>query len=128
MTLTAMKQISTLFLIISTSLFLSACSPHPGSGVWKANAENKEGITKLIVSFEGKAEFVSTNKGNSVWHCFWTIYDKNTLNLDCSPSTNTEEKAHFFLAVDDQGIAKLQRESTVLATFNRIDENPTLKK
>jgi hypothetical protein len=123
-----MRLIDTRFILIALiSLLISACSPHPGSGVWQATSDNKQGISKLTISFEGKAEFVSTKKGNTVWHCFWTAYDKKTLNLDCSPSTDTEQKTTYFFIVNDE-VAELQHETFTLATFKRLDENPTLEK
>jgi len=78
-------------IFIITTFLLSACSPHPGSGVWEAVADNEQGISKLTVGFEGKAEFTSSKLNNAVWHCFWSTADKKKLVLDCTPSTNPEQ-------------------------------------
>lgn len=116
-------------LIVVITLLLTACSPHPGTGVWKAVDDNEMGISKLTVSFEGRAEFVSGKKDEkSVWHCFWTTFEKKKLRLDCTPSTNPEQKKSFILSANDQGQAELRDNSTLLASFIRSDENPSPKK
>jgi hypothetical protein len=55
---TLMKFHYSLFLF-SIALLLSACRPHPAAGVWKTTADNDYGITKLVVVFEGRADFVT---------------------------------------------------------------------
>ena len=113
------------FILIIT-FFLFACSPHSGAGVWKAIAENDKGISRLVVGYEGRAEFTSNNDIN--WHCFWGAPEKNLLSLDCSPSTETEKKTVFTLTVNDQDLAELRDGTNLLATFIRLDENPSPQK
>ena len=116
-------------LIVAFSLLLTACSPHPGTGVWKALGDNEMGISKLTVGFEGRAEFVSGKKDeNTIWHCFWATPEKKKLRLDCTPSTNPEQMTSFILSVNDQGQAELRDQSILLASFIRSDENPSPKK
>jgi outer membrane biogenesis lipoprotein LolB len=115
-------------LFIITSFLLSACTPHPGAGVWKATADNEQGISKLTVGFEGKAEFTSSKQNNALWHCFWSTADKKKLALECTPSTNPEQKTSFELIINEQGLAELYSKTTLLATFKRLDENPSPKK
>ena len=110
---------------ILSLLLLVACSPHLGSGVWKATANNDRGITKLNVGFDGRAEFTTSKKDNVLWHCFWTTADKKKLALECTPSTNPEKKSSFELSINQQGQAELREKSILLATFNRLNENPS---
>ena len=112
------------FFIIS--LLFWACSPHEGSGVWQAVEENDLGISKLIVSFEGKAEFTTSQPDNIRWHCFWSIADKKKLALNCTPSNNPEHHQNFQLNINSQGEAELSDDSSVWAKFKRLDENPSL--
>ncbi len=117
--------------IIFFTLLLTACSPHPATGVWKATDDNKLGIARLVAGFEGRVEFTTSKLDNAVWHCFWGISDKTELSLDCTPSTNPEKKRSFILTVNDKGIAELRdsaNRSELLATFIRLDENPSPKK
>lgn len=115
-------------LIISITLFVSACSPHPTSGVWKAIDDNDYGIAKLIVSFDGRAEFVTPKLDNATWHCFWAATGKRQANLDCTPSTNPDEEQLFALSINDQEQAELMHKSKLVATFTLLNENPVLTK
>ena len=114
--------------VIFISLFLSACSPHPATGVWKATTDNKLGINRLVVGFEGRAEFKTSKLDNANWHCFWAAPDKKQLEFDCTPSTNPDEKRTFVLSVNDKGLAEMKEEGALLATFTRVDENPSPRK
>jgi len=120
--------------VLLVSVLLSACSPHKGTGVWKATTDNEWGIERLVVGFEGKAEFTSVKKDNAVWHCFWSTsansaaVDEKGLSLDCTASTNTDKKEEFFVMVNDQGQAELRHDSVLLATFTLLDENPSPRK
>ena len=119
---------SRFLLFVSSILLLTACSPHPGTGVWKTDADNQLGIKKLVVGFEGRAEFVSTKPEKADWHCFWRGSKKKELILDCKPSTNPDENNSYVLSINDQGLAEFRNDSSLLATFKRSDENPSPKK
>lgn len=126
-----MKTINHHILILFFAMLLTACSPHPTSGVWKATGDNELGISRLVASFDGKAEFTTSKLDNAEWHCFWTIADKTEISLDCAPSTNPDEKRIFILILNDKGLAELRDghgQARILSTFNRLDENPVLKK
>lgn len=124
-----MKLLYSRFLFtVFVTLSLAACSPHPGTGVWKATADNKMGIERLVVGFEGRAEFVSKKLDNANWHCFWAKVADKKLSLDCTPSTNSDQSKTFILFSVEAGVAELRDESGLLATFKRLDENPSPKK
>ena len=122
-----MKAFNSLYLL-ATALFLTACTPHPGAGVWKAAADNDYGISRLVVNFEGWASFTTSKLGNATWHCFWAATDKQEATLNCTSSLNTEQKEVFILTVNDQGLAELQHKSKLVGVFTRQDENPSSKK
>jgi len=125
------------------SLLLSACSPHPATGVWKSTGNNALGIDRLVAGFDGKAEFTTHKINNALWHCFWAATDKSHLTLSRIPSTNTDQKQTFVLSLNTQGKAELRGNYyptkgflpidkvaldeglPVLATFIRLDENPS---
>lgn len=115
-------------LIISTALLLTACSRHHGTGVWKTDVENSLGISRLVVGFDGRAEFASTKPEKTNWHCFWRGSKEKELLLECTPSTNPDNKQSYILNINDQGLAELRNDSSLLATFTRTDENPSPKK
>jgi hypothetical protein len=120
-----MRLNARLYLVLLFSLFLMACSPHSGTGVWKAVDDNVQGIVKIRVGFDGKAEFITTKLENATWHCFWTMAGDNSLSFDCTPSTNVEQKKAFTFAVNDHGVAELTSGVLRLGTFTRTQENPS---
>lgn len=119
-----MKMLHLLF-VFTLAALLSACSPHPAAGVWQAADDNDYGISKLVVSFDGKANFITGKLDNTTWHCFWGATGRQEVNMDCSSSTNTDPEERFILTINDQDIAELQHKSRRVATFTRLDENPT---
>jgi len=119
-----MKRHYSLFLL-SIALLLSACSPHPAAGVWKSTEDNDYGITKLVLSFEGRADFVTRKLNNATWHCFWANTGKQEASLDCTSSLNPEQEESFFLTINDQGLAQLRHQSQLVGSFTRLDENPS---
>jgi len=54
-----MKSFCSSFLL-TIVLLLFVCSPHPVAGVWKATEDNDYGMSELNVSFEGKADIITT--------------------------------------------------------------------
>ncbi len=120
-----MKLLQSL-LLLGFTLFLSACSPHPVSGVWATTDDNEYGISRIIVSFNGRAEFVTTKLNNATWHCFWGATDKNQANLDCTPSTDPDQPEIFHVAVNEQGLLELRHQSKLVSTMKLKNENPKL--
>ena len=114
-------------LLITFILLISACSPHPVSGVWKTTENNDYGITKLIVSFGGKAEFITPKLDNATWHCFWGATEKQQANLDCTPSTNPDDEQKFTITINAQGFAELTHNSKLIATLTQQNENPIIE-
>jgi hypothetical protein len=109
------------------ALTLSACSPHPGSGVWKAQGENNMGIPSLTIGFEGKARFSSSKTTPATWHCFWNASGRQTIDLDCTPSIDTEAETHFVLTVTDNQAAKLSMDGKPVGNFARSDKMPKIQ-
>ncbi len=122
-----MKITYSLFLLAAV-LFLTACSPHSGAGVWKATEDNDYGISRLVVNFEGWADFTTSKLDNAAWHCFWAATDKKEASLNCTSSLNLEQEEVFILTVNDQGLAELRHKSKLVGVFVRQDENPSPKK
>ncbi len=117
------------FLLATTiTLLLYACSPHSGAGVWQATTDNEYGISRLVVAFEGWAEFEATKQGNASWHCFWGRSGKLETTMECTSSNNSKQKQQFTLTINDQGLAELRHNSQLIGLFTRLDKNPTLKK
>ena len=120
------KSRSRLFILSSLLAFaLSACSPHPGAGIWKAEGENSLGIKSMTLTYEGRAEFSSTKGEPARWHCFWNGASKRLAHLDCTPSTNTETHERFEFTVGKNGVGELRRQGKAIGRFLRQAGNPS---
>ncbi|WP_457675863.1 hypothetical protein [Thiolapillus sp.] len=111
--------------ILPVLLFLGACSPHPGAGNWTATEENDWGIPGLTLSYEGRGLFTSKQPA-ATWHCFWGGRNKTMAQLDCTPSSNTEQEESFTFNVDSTGVGTLSREGEILGRFRRVEGKPEI--
>lgn len=116
---------TTPLLLLSIIFLLSACNPHPTSGVWKATTDNDFGINRLVVSFDGRATFTASKQDNAIWHCFWSATSKQQSELKCTPSTDTEKEETFILSINEMGLAELRYQDIVITSFTLQDENPS---
>lgn len=115
-------------LLFVCSFLLLGCSPHPGTGVWQSSGDNEFGFSKLIIAFEGKAEFTSTKPAKANWHCFWGKKTESSLSLDCTSSTNTDQSRTFIIITKDKMTAEFHEGDKLITTLKRLDENPVLAK
>lgn len=122
-----MSRLKFRLLLIAVSLsLLTACSPHPSSGVWVSKADNSLGLSKMIIAFNGKAEFTTSKPTEAKWHCFWGKQSDKALSLDCTPSTNPDLARKFTVIAVDQMNAEMRENDKVIATLKRVDENPEI--
>jgi len=105
--------------------WLAGCAPHPGAGKWQAVAGNEAGITDLTLSFDGRALF-ATARPKASWHCFWSAQDANSAILDCTPSSNPDQKVRWFFRVDQEGEGRLERDGRLVARFWRVEGKPEI--
>jgi len=122
-----MKHIFSL-LALTLTFLLSACSPHPTSGVWQATEDNEPGIEKLVVAFDGKAYFTTSKYDDTKWHCFWTANSAFESDLKCTPSTNPDREEDYSLTTNKQGMSQLHHNNQLIASFIRLNENPSPRK
>ena len=115
----------TCLFLSAIALLLSACSPHPGAGNWAAAEENDWGVSRLTLSYEGRAMFDSKTPPAN-WHCFWGGTDRQTARLDCTPSSNTDKETQFTFSVNQGGIGILSLEGDILGRFQRVDGKPEI--
>jgi hypothetical protein len=87
-------------IFVLISFFLVACSPHPGTGTWLADSDNKA-FTKIIVHYDGKAEIFDMKNSKAEWHCFWAGINKTDISLTCTPASNTDDEQLFSLSISD---------------------------
>lgn len=119
-----MKSFFTPLLLI-VALLLSACTPHPASGFWKTTQDNVYGITKLVIGFDGRAEFVTNKQDNATWRCFWSAIDERQARLKCTSSKNPEQDEDFILTINNQSQAELKHNDKQVASFTLQNGNPS---
>jgi hypothetical protein len=114
-----------LLLAFPAALLLTACSPHPGAGKWRASESNAMGITDLTLAYEGRALFTSREPAAS-WHCFWSGKDAENAALSCTPSTHPDREVHFRFRVEQSQRGTLYRDSRLVARFRRLEGKPEI--
>lgn len=99
-------------------MVLNACSPHPGSGGWRATSADPL-FERLEVRFNGNADFYTkTNDETAAWRCFWGTADKQTAELKCIQASDGEVEKKYILRVDEGGqAATLELDSQVLGRY-----------
>lgn len=105
--------------LLSAFLLITGCSPHPGSGIWIAEAENEPGFTKIDVQYEGRADIYNATDEAAVRRCFWGGMSPRQLALDCVQAADTEIKENYRLTVAEDGTAELTRKQQLIGVFNK---------
>ena len=114
-----------LFLTLFPSLLLSACSPHPGSGIWVPLDDREAPYAKLEVLFEGRAELFVPDREEHLYRCFWGGAGANSIQMECVSADNETVKPSFTFRVAADGTGELIESGQTIAFFRRTDEKPT---
>ncbi len=95
-------------LLIFSLLLLSACSPHPVAGGWKADS-SAAAFAHLEISYNGQATFhTNAPTEEAAWRCFWGAEDKKIAHLKCVQASNAEvEKTYRLVANKAEQTAEL---------------------
>jgi len=117
-----MKHSIRLLLAAAVVAGLSGCSPHPGAGTWTTVGEGEGGFFKLVVHFEGRAEFFAPDQEKELLRCFWAGESAESIRLDCTSAQQEDAKLHYSLAVTGADQAQLQQSGKVIAQFRRNGE------
>ena len=98
-------------------LMLNGCSPHPGSGGWRASSADPL-FERLEVRFNGNADFYSkTNDETAAWRCFWSAADKRTAELKCIEASSDVEKTYALIVDEDGQSATLEQDGQILGRY-----------
>ena len=118
-TLLASLKLATIVSISMIVFLLSACSPHPGAGHWKAEGKNDLNISWINVVFEGTADIFAHGQQDSILRCFWAAKDENSLQFQCVYAEDTEKKATYQFVVAESGRkARLMQGEQLIAEFS----------
>ena len=113
------------FLTLFLSLLLSACSPHPGSGIWVPLDDRDATYSKLVVLFEGRAELFRPGRDEHQYRCFWGGTGSDSIRMECISADNETDKPLFTFRVVADGTGELMDSGQTIGFFRRTDEKPT---
>jgi len=113
------SSVKALLSSVVITLSVSGCSPHPGAGDWQAEGDNAQGIKRLSVDYEGRAEFSITAPEEADLRCFWSATGEQLLAFQCTPSTDPETEQTYTFSVGLNGIGELSRDGDVIGRFNK---------
>jgi hypothetical protein len=94
---------------ILSLLFITGCTPHPGSGAWLSPGANADDITKVEVFFEPKVKIYTSVSAEPALQCGWWAIDKLALEMECVYLANTELKVKYQLKVTGDDTADLYK-------------------
>lgn len=116
-----MMKISRLALAVILAWFLSACSPHPGAGVWVVAADEAAAeFVRLNVMYEGRTDMFGAAGDSAIRRCFWHGIDAAAIEMKCVVASDTEREELYLLRVDSaSGVAELARDGNVVGRYRR---------
>lgn len=114
-----LKKITNLILIFIAASFLSACSPHPGTGEWLSTTDNEEKIKKITVYFEPKVLFYSAGSNDPVMQCGWWGLDNKNIEMECVHLADTDRKEKYQIRVIATGEAELLKNNRLITRLSR---------
>ena len=118
-----------LSIAIFSLLSISACSPHSGTGTWETDGNNSLTVSKIIISFEGTADFFSDTikpipkpdkKTNDAFRrCFWGAASENEMQLQCVHADNTDIQESYRFTIIEKDQAQLTQNEQLIALFTK---------
>ena len=120
--------ISPVLFILLILITITACSPHPGAGSWKADSDNSLNISSIKIIFEGTADIFShKNDGESkdaVFRCFWSASGEKQMQLQCVHAENTDLKETFQFTILETGQGRLTQNEQLIGLFQKSAITP----
>ena len=106
-----------LTLILSVPLLLAGCSGHPGAGTWQfpQGAEYR----RLVVQFDGRAEFFRPGREQPAQRCFWAGDSARSIVLQCQDAERADIEREYRLKVNAAGDAELMLGQRLVAQLRR---------
>ena len=115
-----LELVGTTVPIISGAVFLlTACTPHPGAGVWVSPGANSDDITRIEVHFDPKVKVYSSASEEPVLQCGWWGIDKQTIEMECVYLARTELQEQYRLTVIGDDTAELYKDNRLVSRLFR---------
>jgi hypothetical protein len=104
---------------LAIPLLLAGCSGHPGAGTWQIEDGLEGGYSRLVVQFDGRAEFFRPGEETAAQRCFWAGESSNSIALQCSDAANPDLERHYRLKVNQRGQGELMQGGRLLGLLQR---------
>ncbi len=108
------RLVSLLFL----PFLLAACGGHPGAGTWQYT--NGGEYQRLVVQFDGKAEFFRPGQEEPAQRCFWAGDSARSIVLQCVDAANPDLERKYRLKVTADDGGELMQGERLVALLKRM--------
>lgn len=96
---------------------LTGCSPHPGTGNWRAEGNNLLNVSRINIVYEGTADFYVDGKEDAIRRCFWSATAKRTMQMQCVHADDTDKEVNYQFVITEKGHANLLLDDKVIGQF-----------
>jgi len=107
--------------ILLMPFFLTGCSGHPAAGTWQIQEGSKSNYARLVVQFDGRAEFFRPNQEEPAERCFWAGENASTIALQCVDAANGEVERNYRLKVSKDGRGELMQGGQLLGMLDQLE-------
>ena len=108
-------------LLLSIPLLLAGCSGHPAAGTWQIREGSAIPYARLVVQFDGKAEFFRPNEERPAERCFWAGESADAIALQCIEAADTGQEHFYRLKVRGGGVGELIQEGRLLGMLDELE-------
>jgi len=102
-------------------LVLAGCSAHPAAGTWQIQEGSKSNYARLVVQFDGRAEFFRPNEEEPAERCFWAGESASTIALQCVDAADEEQERQYRLKVTKGGRGELMQDGRLLGMLDELE-------
>ncbi len=108
-------------LVLLWSLALTGCSGHPAAGTWLIREGSASPYARLVVQFDGRAEFFRPNQEEPAERCFWAGESADTIGLQCVDAAGGDQERFYRLKVGRGGVGELTRDGRLLGLLDELE-------
>ncbi|KAA3628214.1 MAG: hypothetical protein DWQ09_08750 [Proteobacteria bacterium] len=108
----------TLLILAITSL-LTGCGPHPTAGEWVATTDTPAAYARIQIEFDGKAYLFVPEREDHQVRCFWSSFNRTTIDMDCIRNDPSERRLNYRLGLEDEATGTLTESGAHLGRYRR---------
>ena len=108
-------------LILLMPLFLTGCGGHPAAGTWQIQDGSVSRYARVVVQFDGTAEFFRPDEEEPAERCFWAAESADTIALQCVDAASGQLERHYRLMVSKGGRGELMQDGQLLGVLDELE-------